>query len=285
MISCFKEFWLVFPKGYDSLSREFKRTSLKEELKKQKRAVAEKMLSAGIGDEETRKLLLDKTNALKQAIANQAPSSKKASIEKDRKELIETFFSKSIDTFPTSDDAVLEFQKAKQSLDTFEKSVASASASQIPIKKGKAALGFFMVFLAFCFVAAEKKEHSGANSETNKEKAVAESRASGQNGGHIGNGSRKALEGLNPNYKRGFDISYAQMGNGERSSTLGLPREVLISIENRFRDELLTLEMDMLRAEREFDQFRSPQHEAQYQFKKGMHEGYLIGAQDAGFKL
>jgi len=185
MISCFKEFWLIFSRGYDSLSREFKRTSLKEELKKQKRAVAEKMLSAGIGDEETRKLLLDKTNALKQAIANQAPSSEKASIEKDRKELIETFLSKSIDTFPTSDDAVLEFQKAKQSLDTFEKSVASASASQIPIKKGKAALGFFMVFLAFGFVAAEKKEQNGANRETNKEKVVTESRANKQSGGNM----------------------------------------------------------------------------------------------------
>jgi len=80
MISCFKEFWLVLSRGYDSLSREFKRNSLEEELKKQKRAVAEKMLSAGMGDEETRKLLLDKANALKQAIANQAPSSEKASI-------------------------------------------------------------------------------------------------------------------------------------------------------------------------------------------------------------
>jgi hypothetical protein len=167
MISCFKELWLVFSKGYDSLSREFERTSLKGELKKQKQAVAEKMLSAGIGDEGTRKLLLDKTNALKQAIANQAPSSEKASIEKDRKELIETFFSKSIDTFPTSDDAVLEFQKAKQSLDTSEKSVASASASQIPIKKGKAALGFFMVFLAFGFVAGEKDLKPSGQSTTN----------------------------------------------------------------------------------------------------------------------
>jgi len=181
MISCFKEFWLIFSRGYDSLSREFKRNSLEEELKKQKRAVAEKTLSAGMGDEETRILLLDKTNALKQAIANQAPSSEKASIDKNRQELIETFFSKSIDTFPTSDDAVLEFQKAKQSLDTFEKTVASASASQNPIKKGKAALGFFMVFLAFCFVAPEKMERNGANNEPNKETAVTESITNNQN--------------------------------------------------------------------------------------------------------
>jgi|GEM_PF-1805841 hypothetical protein len=285
MISCFKEFWLVLSRGYDSLSREFKRNSLEEELKKQKRAVAEKMLSAGKGDEETRKLLLDKTNALKQAIANQAPSSEKASIEKNRKELIETFFSKSIDTFPTSDDAVLEFQKAKQSLDTFEKSVASASASQIPIKKGKAALGFFMVFLAFCFVAAEKKEQNGANNEINKDTAATEAITNNQNGGHIGNESRKNPEGLNPNYKRGFDISYAAMGNGKRSSILGLPREAQIGFENRFRDELLTLKMDMLEAKRELEKFNNPQREAIYQFNMGMYEGYLIGAQDAGFNL
>jgi hypothetical protein len=244
MISCFKEFWLVFPRGYDYLSREFKRTSLEEELKKQKQAVAEK-----------------------------------ASIEKDRKELIETFFSKSIDTLPTSDDTVLEFKKANQSLDTFEKYVASASASQIPIKKGKAVLGFFMVFLAFCFVAAEKKEQNG--------KVVTQSKTVNQNAGINDNGSKEIPGGMNPYYKSGFDIGYGKMGNGQRISLLpfAVEQEVLIAMENRFRDALFKLEMDMLTAKREYEQFKSPQHEARYQSKRGMFEGYQKGAQDCGFKL
>jgi hypothetical protein len=283
MISCFKEFWLVFPRGYDSLSREFKRTSLKGELKKQKQAVAEKMLSAGIGDEGTRKLLLDKTNALKQAIANQAPSSEKASIEKDRKELIETFFSKSIDTFPASDDAVLEFQKAKQSLDTFEKSVASASASQIPIKKGKAALGFFMVFLAFCFVAAEKKEHSGANSETNKEKAVAESRNNTPIAGDTPKGDSNP-ELRNPNYAYGFDHFY-EYGKARALGFYKIPLYSRKYFENDIPKEVAKLKMEMMKAKQEFDDQRIPLREAIYQQAKGRFDGFLKGAADVGLEL
>lgn len=288
LVSCFKEFWLVFARAYDYLSRDFKRISLEEVLKKQQLAVAEKMLSAGVGDDETRKLLLEKTKALTQAVANQATSKEKKALEEDRWNLIEKFLSNSINALPSSDHTVLEFQKAKQSLDYFEKSVALASSSQTPIKKGKAAIGFLIAFLALGFLAGEKKDQGGTSNETNKEKVATESRANKQNGVDIGNVSSKKPKGMNPYYKRGFDIGYGQMGNGQRSSALPpfpLPREVLIAIENRFRDELFKLEMDMLTAKREFDQFKSPQHEAVYQEKRGMFEGYQKGAQDCGFKL
>ncbi|MFM8572464.1 MAG: hypothetical protein ACKOAU_12775 [Pirellula sp.] len=181
LFSCLKEFWRVFPRAYDYLSRDFKRTSLEEVLEKQKQAVAEKMLSTGVGDEETRRLLLEKTKALTQAVANQATSKEKKALEEDRRNLTEKFLSKSIDALPSSDHTVLEFQKAKQSLDDFEKSVALASSSQTPIKKGKAAIGFLIVFLALGFLAGEKKEQGGTSNETNNEKVVSESRADNEN--------------------------------------------------------------------------------------------------------